>query len=123
MTTRRRSPFQRSAFEEPSTPLPVPLVYWLLVLFLGTVTATLVYLCDGQGNPQVLIGGGLVAVLILPVLQLGASVVTAILVRLFYADQSIPLRRVGRITVYSVVGALSGMVIMCGGCALLGVLR
>jgi hypothetical protein len=116
-------PFQRGAFEEPNLPLPVPLVYWLLVLCLGAVWATLVYFSNGPGSPQALIGGWFAAVLILPMLQLGASVLTAILVRLFWGDQSIPLRRVGWITLYSVVGALAGLGIMCGGCVLLGGMR
>ncbi|MGL4555791.1 MAG: hypothetical protein ACRC33_31875 [Gemmataceae bacterium] len=112
-------PSRRDAFED-DAPLPVPMLYWLLVLFLGAATAGVTFLGNGRGEPGMLIVGGLIAVMALPALQLGASFLTLILVRLFYEDSAAPLRRVGRITLYSLTGALIGLVLMIGGCVALG---
>src|SRR2546421_215792 len=73
------------------------------------------------GVPQILAGardpgdlgwGLFVALMVLPGLQLGASVLTVILVALFYPERSASLRHAGQITLWSFGGALLGTLLM-----------
>jgi hypothetical protein len=109
-------PFRRDAFEDENSPLPVPLLYWLLVLFLGAVTAAVTYLNDPRGEPGTLVLGAILAIMVLPALQLGASLLTTIIVLIFYPDKSFPLRRIGWITLYSFLGTMIGVTMMAGCC-------
>src|SRR5262249_46095756 len=102
-------PFRRDQFEDEKPILPVPLLYWLLVLFLGATTAGGVYLYDGARNPGMLILGGFIAAMVLPGLQLVASLLTTVAILIFYPDKTYPLTRIGRITLWSFVGALMGI--------------
>jgi hypothetical protein len=61
-----------------------------------------------------LIVGGLIAAMVLPALQLIASLLTAVAILIFYPDKSYPLTRIGRITLWSFVGALMGVLAMAG---------
>lgn len=107
-------PFRRDVFDEDTGLLPVPLLYWLLVVALVAVTAVITFLTNGATNPSLLVLGGVVGVMILPALQLVASVLTAVLVLIFYPERSRPLRRVGRITLWSFVGTMVGTLAMAG---------
>jgi hypothetical protein len=107
-------PFRRDQFEDEKPILPVPLLYWLLVLFLGAATAGGVYLYDGARNPGMLVLGGFIAAMVLPGLQLVASLLTTVVILIFYPDKSYPLTRIGRITLWSFVGALMGILAMAG---------
>jgi hypothetical protein len=118
-------PFRCDELEEEAPVVPPSLLYWLLLSFLIAVTAVWYYLSSSGrgvpfgGNPSELLIGLFVAVLILPGLQLGASVLAVLSIALFYGEKATPLLRVGKITLWSFVGALAGMLIMSGCCGLL----
>jgi hypothetical protein len=112
-------PFRRDEFEDEGPVLPVTALYWLLVLFLMSVTAVWYYIQQGATNPEALFLGLLIAFMILPALQLGASLLSLLAVALFYPTQSVPLRRVGKITLWSFVGTLIGVALMGGCCGII----
>ena len=60
--------------------------------------------------------GAILAVMVLPALQLGASLLTAIVILIFYPDKNFPLRRIGWITLYSFLGTMIGVTLMAGCC-------
>jgi hypothetical protein len=114
-------PFRRDELDEDAPTVAPSLLYWLLVSFLIAVTAVWYYLPSSgsrgpfSGNPQELLIGLFIAVLILPGLQLGASVLMILAIALFYGEKVTPLMRVGKITLWSFVGTLVGLLMM-GGC-------
>jgi hypothetical protein len=113
-------PFRRDEFDEEAPAVPPAVLYWLLVSFLIAVTAVWYYLSSsGPRLPEELLIGLFIAVLILPGLQVGASVLATLAIALFYGEKALPLIRVGKITLWSFVGTLAGLLLM-GGC--LGVL-
>jgi hypothetical protein len=117
-------PFRRDVFEE-DVPLISPvLLYWLAVALAVFVTVGVTALMIGGGpgmnDPFSLLAAGFfVAVMLLPGLQLIASLVAVVLVAIFYPERGYSLRRLSRITLYCFGGALVGTLLM-GGC--LGVL-
>jgi hypothetical protein len=114
-------PYRRDELDEEAPAFPPALLYWLLVSFLVAVTAVWYYLSSSgshgplSGNPQELLIGLFIAVMILPGLQVGASVLAVLGIALFYGDKTVPLIRVGKITLWSFVGTIAGLVLM-GGC-------
>jgi hypothetical protein len=114
-------PFRRDELEDEGPILPVTALYWLLLLFLMSVTAVWYYINQGANNPESLGVGLVVAFMILPALQLGASILSLIAVALFYPSRSTPLRRVGKITLWSFAGTLIGVALMGGCCGVLTV--
>jgi hypothetical protein len=112
-------PFRRDEFEDEGPVLPVTALYWLLVLFLISATAVWYYINQGATNPESLGVGLVIAFMILPALQLCASVLAFAAVGLFYPSRSTPLRRVGKITVWSFAGTLIGVALMGGCCGVL----
>ncbi len=111
-------PFRRDAQEEEPPLMPVPLVYWLIVLMLCGATSFITYLNNGARDPSMLVAGGFIAVMILPALQLGASILTTLIVLIFYPNKGEPLTRIGKITLWSFVGTAVGMLAMAGCCGL-----
>lgn len=122
------TPIRREAFRDDRAMLPIQLVYWLMLLFLCSVTAFLTFV---NSHPTMrtregFLYGGFLAVMVLPGLQLGASLLTSIVILIFYPDKDRPFHRVGRITLYSFIGGLIGIVAMggcCGVFSLPGLLR
>jgi hypothetical protein len=119
-------PYRRDELDEEGPTFPATLLYWLLVSFLIAVTAVWYYLSSSggrrgplNGDPSELLIGLFIAVMILPALQVGASVLATLAIALFYGEKATPLMRVGKITLWSFVGTLAGLLLM-GGC--LGVL-
>jgi hypothetical protein len=88
----------------------------MLVGFLMGAVAAYYYVSEGAKNPRDLLHGLLIAVLVLPGLQLGASALAALAIAVFYADRETPLRRVGQITLWSFVGTMVGIALMGGFC-------
>lgn len=115
-------PFRRDAEEEEQPLMPVPMLYWLVVLLMCAATAFATYLYNGANNPSYLLAGGFLAVMILPALQLAASVVTAVIILIFYPSKGEPLSRIGKITLWSFGGTAVGLLAM-GGCFALLALR
>ena len=118
-------PYRRDEFDEESPAFSPALLYWLLLSFLIAVTAVWYYLSSSgsrgplSGNPQELLIGLFIAIMILPGLQVGASVLAALAIALFYGEKYAPLMRVGKITLWSVVGTLVGLLLMGGFCGIL----
>lgn len=115
-TDEKEEPFgtRRDAFDDEPPVMPVPVLYWLLVLFLGAVTAVVTYLGSPTGDPSMFGAGVFIAFMFLPALQLGASFLTMLAILVFYPQRRFPLRRVGRITLWSYVGTIIGLLIMTG---------
>jgi hypothetical protein len=116
-------PFRRDELDEESPILPVTLLYWMLTSTLLVAVAIWFYFDQGGNNPQNLVLGLLVGLMVFPLLQLGASLLTTLGVAIFYGDKLNSLRRVGHITLWSFVGALIGMVFIGGCCGLLYMAR
>jgi hypothetical protein len=112
-------PFRRDEFEDEGPVMPATALYWLLVVFLIAVTAVWYYVDRGARNPEDILFGLLIALMIFPALQLGASLLSLIAVALFYPSRSMPLKRVGKITLWSFVGTIAGIVFMAGCCGIL----
>jgi hypothetical protein len=117
-------PFRRDELDEEGPTFSPALLYWLLVSFLMAVTAVWYYLAEATrgplaGDPQNLLLGLLIAVMILPGLQAGASVLATLGIALFYGEKVTPLMRVGKITLWSFVGTLVGLLLMGGCCGVL----
>jgi hypothetical protein len=108
-------PFRRDEFDVEGPVLPAGILYWLLVCFGLGVTAVWFYLSEGTNRPENVFVGLLVALFFLPAVQLGASLVAAVAVLLFYTDRAAAGIRIGKITLWSLVGTLIGIAIM-GGC-------
>jgi hypothetical protein len=108
-------PFRRDEFETEGPILPATLLYWLLVPIVAFLGAGLFALTNGPNLADGLLGGAFVMIMVLPAVQLGASVLAVLLILLFYSEKTLPLRRIGSITLWAFVGSLIGMVAM-GGC-------
>jgi hypothetical protein len=115
-------PYRRDEFELEGPVLPAGILYWLLVCFGLGVGAVWYLLAGGSRSPNDLFTGLLVALFCLPAVQLGASVVAAIAVLLFYSDRAAAAARIGKITLGSLAGTMIGIAVMGGGCVMLRVL-
>jgi hypothetical protein len=117
-------PFRRDELP-PSFTVPAALVYWGLVS-LGTL-ATFLAIAFSAGTGRVtqsdLLGAGVVTILILPVVQLGAFLVALVAVALFprslLPDRSAAVQRVAHIGLWSFVGTCVGLGVMFLLCLLL----
>jgi hypothetical protein len=113
-------PFRRDELDQDEGTFPIAIIYWLLVLLLIAAVSVYYFLTartSGVLDPSDLFLGALIALFCLPALQLGASMLTLI-AALFYMDKVTALIRVGKITLWSLVGTVVGiliMVAMCGG--------
>jgi hypothetical protein len=116
-------PFRRDELEEAGPVLPLGLLYWLLVCFGIGVTMVWAFFTQRNRPEDAFLTGGFVAIMIMPGIQLGASLLALFGVLLFYTDRTAALMRLARITLWSVVGALIGGGIMGMGCILLGGFR
>jgi len=113
-------PSRRDELDEEAPLFPPAMLYWLLVSFLIGVTCVWTYLANATrgplaGDPSNLLLGLFIAVMILPALQVAASVLATLAIALFYGEKLTPLMRVGKITLWSFVGTLGGLLLM-GGC-------
>ncbi len=108
-------PYRRDVFEEDEPLIHPVLLYWLMVMLLVAVLVVGTYVYNGASNPSTLVWGAFLAVMVLPALQLIASLLAVVVVALFYPERSYSLRRVGVITLWSFVGMSLGLLIM-GGC-------
>jgi hypothetical protein len=112
-------PFRRDEVEEEGPIVPVGIVYWLLVAFLLAVGAVWYFLGSGSGRVQDLLTGLIIGLCLLPIPQLGASILASISVFLFYADRRAAFARLGYITLYSFVGTMIGLMLLGAFCGLL----
>lgn len=106
-------PYRLDEFEEEGT-FPAGILYWLLVSLLMAAVAVRYFLAEGSRDPNDLLIGLLIGLMVLPGLQLGASVLAFAAVGLFYADKRPAFARVGKITLWSFVGTLAGIALMAG---------
>lgn len=111
-------PYRLDAFEEDQPLIPPVLLYWLMVGL--TVVATILatpFLFGGPGftGPDAFFAGGFVALMLLPGLQIIASILAFLVVAIFYPERGYALRRLGRITLWSFAGTMLGLLLM-GGC-------
>jgi hypothetical protein len=109
-------PFRRDELDEEGPIIPAGVLYWMLVSFLTGAVAVYYYVSQGAKDPQDLLYGLLIAVLVLPGLQLGASALAVLAIGVFYADRATALRRVVQITLWSFVGTMVGIALMGGFC-------
>jgi hypothetical protein len=111
---------RRDEIEEENL-LPPQLVYWFTVLVMICATSGVYFLLDGPTTRPVegLLSGAMVALMILPALQLGASLLAAMILLLFSPNVSHSMRRLGRITLWSFVGTLIGCAAMGGCCGVM----
>jgi hypothetical protein len=117
-------PFRRDEEEQIGESFPPAVLYWLLVSLLLGLVAVYVYVVEGNmRRPEELIIGLLVGVMVLPGLQLVASVLACILIGLLYADRTAALARIGKITWYSFAGSMIGVVAMGGCCGVLALMK
>jgi len=115
-------PFRRDVFEEDQPLVSPVLVYWLLLALAicATVAITaLMAVTGGRQDPleelfEVSAAGLFVSVMILPGLQLIASLLAVVVVAIFYPERAYSLRRLGRITLYCLAGAALGTLFMAG---------
>jgi hypothetical protein len=119
-------PFRRDEIDQDEGTFPVAVVYWLLVL-LGVGLVSVYYFITGSTggtlDPNNLFIGALIALFFLPLVQVGASVLALVVAAVFYTDKASAMIRVGKITLWSVVGTVVGILIMlgmCGGFSLVG---
>lgn len=112
-------PFRRDEVEEEGPIVPIGVVYWLLVTFLLGVGAVWVFLASGSRRPEDLLTGLIVGLALLPITQLGASVLASLSVFLFYADRRAAFARLGYITLYSFIGTMIGLMLLGAFCGLL----
>jgi hypothetical protein len=112
-------PFRRDELDEEGPLIPAGLLYWMLLSFLMAVLAVSYYVREGAKDPQDLVWGLLIAFMVLPAVQLGASALAVMAIAVFCADRETPLRRVGQITLWSLVGTLIGVALMGGFCGVL----
>ncbi len=116
-------PFRRDEFyDEEEIMFSPTLLYWLFVAGLTSlVSLTFFATQGGMTQPEYLLWGFLLAVFgLLPFLQLGASLLSCIVVAIFYTDKRTAFVRVGKITLWSFVGALVGTGVMFGVCVAMG---
>jgi hypothetical protein len=112
-------PFRRDEFyDEEEIMFSPTLLYWLFVAGLTSLVSLIWFMTyGGFSQPEYLLWGFLIAVFaFLPFLQLGASLLTCLVVAVFYTDKRTAFVRVGKITLWSFVGALIGTGVMFGAC-------
>jgi hypothetical protein len=108
-------PFRRDELEQKDTVFSAATLYWIVVGFLVLLVAVCVFVQDTKlkfDDPVYLIWGVLVALLWLPVIQLVASLLSLILIAIFYRDKRVALVRIGYITLWSMVLASAGALLM-----------
>ena len=117
-------PFRRDEFEEEAASFPIAVVYWMFVLFVvGGVSLYYFFTARGSSlNPNNLWVGGMIALFCLPAIQLAASLLTVAVAAAFYIDKPAAMIRVGKITLWSVLGSLAGILLMLGLCGVTGAL-
>jgi len=106
-------PFRRDELENEQDLVPATGLYWALVLFVFSCVAIWYGFFD---RPRSVVVGIVAALVFLPAIQLGASVLAAVVIAAFYTDKANALNRLGRITLLSFVGTLIGIGIMAGLC-------
>jgi hypothetical protein len=119
-------PFRRDELDEEGPVLPAAILYWLLMSLLLGIGVTWAYLAGSLRRPDDLVGVLAGVVMLLPVPQLGASILSALAAALFYADRRAALARIGKITLYSFLGTMIGLGLMgcfCGLLSLPGLMR
>jgi hypothetical protein len=116
-------PFRRDEFDAEGQLLSAGMLYWLLVCFGTGLVSVWAFVSEGARRPDDLFMGLLVALMFLPLVQLGASAVAAAAVALFYADRATALIRIGKITLWSFVGTLIGIGIMGAFCGVLVLMK
>jgi hypothetical protein len=119
-------PFRRDELDEEGPVFPAALLYWVLVSLQLMGGAIWYYLSQGRRDPNDLLLGGVMGLALLPVPQLGASILSMIAVFLFYEDRRTALARIGKITLYSFMGTMIGLVMLglcCGMLSLPGLFR
>jgi hypothetical protein len=110
-------PFRRDE-ELPTFVVPASLVYWVVFSLASGLawTGYVLYQMSGAPNSQEMIEGAVILIMLLPVVQLLASIlaliVVALLPRSVSPDRPVALRRVGFITLWSFVGTMVGTLIM-----------
>jgi hypothetical protein len=112
-------PFRRDEFyDEEEIMFSPTLMYWLMVAIVTSLGSAWFFLQKGTfSQPEYLLYGFLLAAIaFLPAIQLGASLLTCVAVAIFYTDKRTAFIRVGKITLWSVVGTLIGSAIMFGCC-------
>jgi len=112
-------PFRRDELDEEGPVLPAAILYWLLMSLLLGIGVTWAYLAGSLRRPDDLVGVLAGVVMLLPVPQLGASILSALAAALFYADRRAALARIGKITLYSFLGTMIGLGLMGCFCGLL----
>jgi hypothetical protein len=113
-------PYRRDVFEEDQPLIPPVLLYWLMVLLtvgglVGGIFAYSAATSPSGPDPGALFVGLFIAVMVLPGLQLIASLLAFLVVVVFYPERSYSLRRIGKITLWSFAGTALGLLLM-GGC-------
>jgi hypothetical protein len=113
-------PYRRDVFEEDQPIIPPVLLYWLMVALTVVLTvAATPFLFTGPGGPSNPLDavpiGLFIALMILPGLQLIASLFAVLAVAIFYPERNYALRRLGKITLWSFAGTSLGLLLM-GGC-------
>jgi hypothetical protein len=111
-------PFRRDEFELEGPVLPAGVLYWLLVCFGLGLCGVYYVAVESTHRPDGLIEGLLVGLFCLPAVQLGASLVAGLAVLLFYTDKAAAGTRIGKITLWSLVGTLIGVAAMGGCCGI-----
>jgi heme/copper-type cytochrome/quinol oxidase subunit 1 len=116
-------PFRRDEFETEGPLLPAAVLYWVLVAVVAFVGAGLCAITNGSNFLDSLLVGGLLMVLVLPAVQLGASVLAVLAVLLFYSEKTLALQRIGTITLWAFAGSMIGMALLGVGLGGLFLLR
>lgn len=106
-------------------------LYWYLLTgaatLVGLVSLTLLREGGQFASSGALIWGVIILLLFLPLIQLGASFLTAIVVvcasASWFPNRAAAFRRVGKLTMSTIVGAVIGIILMVGLAAVMGFLR
>lgn len=112
-------PFRRDELDVEPSLFPPAAVYWLFVWMLSTIVAFAQFILNGASDPTEILVGVFIVIMTLPAIQLAASVFAFLTVVLLYSDKVTAMIRIGKITLWSVVGTTIGTLIMA---ALLGAL-
>jgi hypothetical protein len=116
-------PFRRDEFfDEEEMMFSPTLLYWLMVSMVTSVGSIWMFVSDGTfSHPEYILWGFLIAAIgFLPFIQLIASLLSCVVVAMFYTDKRTAFIRIGKITLWSFVGALIGSAVMFGACVALG---
>lgn len=114
-------PFRRDELDDEGPVLPAAILYWLLVSLLLGVGAAWAYLAGNIRRSDDLFGVFAIGIMLLPVPQLGASLLSLVAVSLFYEDRRAALARIGKITLYSFLGTMIGLGLLGCFCGLLSI--